>query len=275
VTLNGAHFVDGATVKFGTVPATSVSFGSASSLTATAPAQAAGKVSVTVINPDGQSGTLSGAYTYADAPTLTLTSVTPSSGATNGGTEVTLNGTGFASGATVSFGGVPATGVVVASPISISARTPTHLAGKVDVVVRNPDGKQAMLSSGFTYVPSPAPTISQVSPNTGAPEGGLTVTITGTNFVPGATVKFGSAAATQTNVASATSLTATTPAMAAGSVMVSVTNPDGQTASKADGFTYQASGSGGGCSTGGEGLTALALVTLLTLLGRQRKRAGA
>jgi hypothetical protein len=273
VTINGAHFVDGATVKFGTLPATSVSFGSGSSLTAIAPAQAVGTVSVTVINPDGQSGTLSNAYTYTEPPKLTVTSINPSSGVTNGGTDVTLNGTEFAQGATVLFGGVPATGAVVASSVSISARTPAHLAGKVDVVVRNPDGKQATLSNGFTYVPAPAPTISQLSPNTGASEGGLTVTITGTNFVPGATVKFGSAAGTNTRVDSSTSITTTTPAMAAGSVMVSVTNPDGQLATKADGFTYQtkAPDSGGGCSTGGEGLTALALVSLLVTLGRHRR----
>ncbi|HXT19880.1 MAG TPA: zinc-dependent metalloprotease family protein [Thermoanaerobaculia bacterium] len=71
VTLTGADFVDGATVLFGALPATSVTFNSPTSLTATAPAQPEGTVSVTATNPDTQSSTLVGAYTYDEnAPDL-------------------------------------------------------------------------------------------------------------------------------------------------------------------------------------------------------------
>jgi hypothetical protein len=64
VTLSGTDFVDGATVLFGAVAATSVTFNDATSITAVAPAQSAGTVSVTVTNPDTQKSTLNAAFTY-------------------------------------------------------------------------------------------------------------------------------------------------------------------------------------------------------------------
>ena len=65
---------------------------------------------------------------------------------------------------------------------------------------------------------NPAPTVSGVSPTSGTTAGGTPVTITGTGFLAGATVKLGGTAATGVNVASSTSITATTPAHAAGAV---------------------------------------------------------
>ena len=71
-------------------------------------------------------------------------------------------------------------------------------------------GQSGSLANGFTYVV--APTVSSVSPNSGPVAGGTAVTITGTNFAAGATVKFGATAATNVVVVSSTSITATTPA---------------------------------------------------------------
>ena len=66
-----------------------------------------------------------------------------------------INGTDFVSGATVTFGGLAATGVNVASPTAIEATTPSRApgdgAGAVNVVVTNPDGQSGTLSRGFTY----------------------------------------------------------------------------------------------------------------------------
>jgi IPT/TIG domain len=81
-------------------------------------------------------------------PAPTVTSITPSSGSTAGGTEVTISGENFIDRATVTFGGVEATGVTVAS---ITATTPANDAVTVDVTVTNPDGQSATLSNGFTY----------------------------------------------------------------------------------------------------------------------------
>jgi len=53
----------------------------------------------------------------------TITSISPNSGPTTGGTSVTINGSGFQSGATVTFGGVPAQ-ITTVSGSAITAATP-------------------------------------------------------------------------------------------------------------------------------------------------------
>ena len=72
---------------------------------------------------------------------------------------------------------------------------------------------------------NPAPTVTSITPTRDS-GGGTSVTITGTGFVTGATVKLGGTAATSREVVSTTSITATTPAHAAGAVNVVVTNSD-------------------------------------------------
>jgi len=85
------------------------------------------------------------------------------------------------------------------------------------------------------------PTVTGVSPSSGTINGGTTVTITGTNLTGATAVHFGTTAATNVNVVSATSITATSPAHAAGIVDVTVTTPSGTSAiSAADQFTYAA-----------------------------------
>ena len=172
------------------------------------------------------------------APAPNLTAVSPTSGPTTGGTAVTLTGQNFASGATVTFGGAGATSVVVVSATQITANTPPHVPGSVSVVVRNPDGQSATLASGFTFR-APAPTVTSVSPTTGLATGGTPVTLTGKNFVAGATVSFGGAAATSVVVASATQINAKAPRHKPGAVNIVVTNPDGQKGTLASGFTYR------------------------------------
>src|SRR5205807_1874786 len=77
-----------------------------------------------------------------------------------------------------------------------------------------------------------------VNPNAGSTTGGTSVTITGSNFLSGASVKFGTASATNVSVVNATSITANTPANAAGAVNVTVTNSDGQNATLNNAYTY-------------------------------------
>ncbi len=233
VTITGTNFVAGATVTFGGTAATNVAVVSSTSITATTPAGAAGGVTVTVTNPGGQSGSLASAFTYIAPPTVS--SVSPNSGLPAGGTAVTITGTNFAAGATVTFGGTAATNVVVVSSTSITATTPAGSAGAVTVTVTNSNGLSGSLASGFTYVVPP--TVSSVSPNSGSTAGGTAVTITGTNFAAGATVTFGSTAATNVVVVSSTTITATTPVGTAGAVTVTV-KVSGISGSLASGFTY-------------------------------------
>jgi len=90
-------------------------------------------------------------FVMASAPTPTVTSIDPNTGPVEGGTDVTINGTNFASGATVTFGGNAATNVVVLNTRVISATTPAAVAGAVTVTVTNSGGKSGALANGYTY----------------------------------------------------------------------------------------------------------------------------
>jgi Carboxypeptidase regulatory-like domain/IPT/TIG domain/Dockerin type I domain len=83
---------------------------------------------------------------------MNVTSVVPAAGRITGGSPVTINGSGFQSGATVTFGGLPATSVVFVSSVKLTAKTPAHVAGQVNVTVTNPDTTASTLTNGFRYV---------------------------------------------------------------------------------------------------------------------------
>jgi hypothetical protein len=237
VTITGTGFLAGATVKLGGTSATGVNVVSGTSITATAPAHTAGSVSVVVTNTDSQNATLTNGYSYTN-PAPKVTSIAPSSGPAAGGSSVTITGTGFLSGAAVTFGGTAATGVNVTSSTSITATPAAHTAGVVSVVVTNSDNHSSTLSNAYTYVA--APNVTGINPPTGPIGGGNGATITGTNFVSGATVTFGGTAATGVTVAGSTVITATPPAHSAGTVDVLVANPDGQSSKLTNGYTYSA-----------------------------------
>jgi hypothetical protein len=87
----------------------------------------------------------------------------------------------------------------------------------------------------------PAPAASTIAPTSGQALGGTPVTISGTAFHPGATVKFGNNLATSAVVApGGASLTATTPSGVVGATTVTVTNPDGTSTTVPGGFSYTA-----------------------------------
>ncbi|MCI0342429.1 MAG: IPT/TIG domain-containing protein [Planctomycetales bacterium] len=241
ITITGSAFGTGATVTIGATAATSVGFVSATQLTAVTPGGSAGTLTVTVTNPDGQSGALGSGFTYGTPPTgpPVVTNVSPAFGPTAGGTAITLTGSAFVTGATVSIGGAAATGVAFVSVTQLTAVTPVGSAGAQTVIVTNPDTQTGALGSGFTYgTPAGAPVVTNVSPAFGPPAGGTAITLTGTNFVSGATVTIGGNPATSVVFASATQLTAVTPAGSAGAQTVIVTNPSGLAGSLGNGFTY-------------------------------------
>ncbi|MBI1350148.1 MAG: hypothetical protein GC156_03420 [Actinomycetales bacterium] len=227
VTISGKGFAKGVgsppappTVTFGGVAATSVSWLSSTSLSAVTPALTTlGPVDVAVTNPTtlaaGEDTTLAGLsdigwglYTYLGAAP-TMSAVNPSTGSSDGGDAVTITGTNFAAGATVTFGGATAPTVTVVNATTITATTPAGT-GVQPVVVTNVDGQSTSGSVTFTY--TTRPTISGISPSTGYQTGGAAVTITGANFAPGASVTIGGVAATGVTVVNDTTITATTPA---------------------------------------------------------------
>src|SRR5262249_59535522 len=105
---------------------------------------------------------------------------------------------GTVEGATVSSGGRSATNVNVHGSTTETAVPPVHASGVVNVVVTNPDSQSSTSVNGFSYAsaPAPAPTVTSISPASGPTTGGTPITISGTGFVSGATVKLGGTAAT-------------------------------------------------------------------------------
>jgi hypothetical protein len=237
VTISGSGFLAGATLSLGGTRATSVTVVNSSSITATTPAHAAAVVNVVVTNADGQNGTLANGFSYIGPPVVS--GVAPSSGPTTGGTPITISGSGFLAGATVSLGGAQASNVLVANSSSITASTPPHSSGPVSVVVTNPDGQNGTLSSGFNYSqPTPAPFVDEITPNSGSSEGGTPISITGSNFVSGATLSLGGVLASNVVGVNSNSITAVTSVHAPGLVDVVVRNPDGQSGTLLQGFNY-------------------------------------
>ncbi len=260
VTITGTSFIGATAVDFGTVAATNVIVVSSTEITADSPA-GSGTVNVTVTTPGGTSATSSvDEYTYIAAPTVT--GLNPDSGPAAGDTSVTITGTNFTGATAVDFGTNPATDVAVVSGTEITADSPAG-SGTVNVTVTTPGGTSATSSvDQFTYIA--APTVTGINPDSGPGAGGTLVTITGTSFTGATAVDFGTTAATNVIVVSATTITADSPA-GTGVVNVTVTTPGGKSAtSTADLFTYVVAPTVSGVSPD-EGPTAGG--TLVTITG--------
>ncbi len=241
VAITGNGFIsDHTTITIGGIVATGVTFVSESSLTAVTPASTTGGKNVAVTTPVG-SATLIGGFTYLPPPTIA--SFIPGSGGS--GTAVVITGTNLSGATMVSFGGAATSSFTVNSNTQITAVLGIGNTGTVSVTTR---GGTATSTGSFTWVA--APTVASISPSSGPPTGGTSITIIGTGFVSGVTVTIGGTAATGVIVASPTSITAVTPVGTAGLQNVVITTPGGS-ATLAGGFTYVAAVSGGGPGGGG------------------------
>jgi len=203
-----------------------------------------GAHNVTVSNPDGGAGTGNGVFTVSAGPQIT--SISPNSRARGSGiTTVTITGTGFQSGATVSFGDgsitmgavtvVNSTTITVPVTVGASAGLYTH-----DVIVTNPDGGEGIVNLFTVTAP---PTVTATSPNIiSQGSAKATVTITGTGLQNGATVSFDDANITPGAVTFVSSTTLTVPVTVGasatiGSHDVTVNNPDGGSGTGSGVFT--------------------------------------
>ncbi|HEY3383078.1 MAG TPA: carboxypeptidase regulatory-like domain-containing protein [Vicinamibacterales bacterium] len=143
---------------------------------------------------------------------------------------------------------------VVAQPVSPVAEAgtttftvrfrPTSVGAKsAQIAIANSDADRTpyILNLTGTGVAAPSSvTVASIGPSNGSTLGGTAVAIAGTGFVNGATVTIGGVAATSVTVVNAASITATTGPHAEGPVAVVVTNPDSQSGTLPNGFTYTA-----------------------------------
>ena len=210
ITITGTNFGTTGTVTFNGTTATPTSW-TATSIVVPVPAGAStGNVVVTV------SGLASNGVNFTFIPTPSITSLSPASGPV--GTSVTITGTNFGTTGTVTFNGTTATPTSWTAT-SIVATVPTGATtGNVVVTVNG------IASNGVNFTFIPTPSITNLSPTSGAV--GASVTITGTNFgsTQGtSTVTFNGTTATTITSWSATSIVATVPTGATtGNVVVTV-----------------------------------------------------
>ena len=156
------------------------------------------------------------AYTSADrlfvgtsSPPV-ITSVSPASGAVQGGQTVDIYGSWLsASSETVSFGSLPATIVSKTCTPSFTTQTSCDLkvtapndvpasggtcamaSCPVNVTVFTAGGGPSTCSGSCTYTYNYLqPTVSSITPNSGSPSGGYSVTVNGTNLVGVTGVQF-------------------------------------------------------------------------------------
>jgi hypothetical protein len=146
VTITGTNLTGATAVRFGAASATSFKVTSATSISATSPAGSA-RVDVTVTTPEGTSATGSAdQFSYlASGPRPAVTKVSPAKGPSAGGTTVTITGTGLTGATAVKFGTANAASFKVTSPGSITAVSPAHTKGTVDVTVTTPGGVSALV----------------------------------------------------------------------------------------------------------------------------------
>ena len=154
IVIQGGGFLPGAKVLIIidediSVAATSVQVVSAAIITAQTPSGEPGHKDVLIRNPDRQTATLPGGFTYNPMPTIT--SVSPNYGSASGGTKVFIKGTDFLQGAKVMIGKRPATAELLDNS-TIQAITPQNPQGVFDVHIINPDTQEAVKHKGFISV---------------------------------------------------------------------------------------------------------------------------
>ena len=211
ITISGAYFTGATSVTIGGAPATNMIVVSSTTITAVTPAHAAGSVSITIATPS-RASTFQNAFSYASSSIL---SVAPNMGVVGGGALITISGNYLGGATSVTIGGAPATNLVVVSPTTITAVTPTGTLGPADVVVTTPAGTLTSLN-GFSYVNIVVPawaTLLEASPDpTVVTDANLRAAIVASGFawrikdtssniemllVPGGTFTMGCSASTQ------------------------------------------------------------------------------
>lgn len=194
VTVRGNGFPENAQVYFGTVctgtaacatRSETVEVVSATELTTEAPPHAAGTVPLLVRAGDLNSNTVN--FVYVNPPAIT--SLSPTSGPSSGGTVVEIRGTGFTTSPTVRVDGVLAT-ITSATDSLVRIEMPPHHAGSVPITLTTVHGLSATRSAAYTFTSatsssssSSGSTGSGTTGSTGSGEQGNTNTASGTTGV--------------------------------------------------------------------------------------------
>ena len=231
LTVNGTNFVSGDVVRWNGAARTTV-FVSATKLTATIPTTdlAAARTSTVKVATSG--GVLTSGLPFTITPVVTgpaITSLSPAGAAVGGAAfTLTVNGSNFANGSVVKWNGAARTTTFVSATQLTAAITAADIATAGTYAVTVTLGSSVSNSVNFSVAAPPA--ILSISPNYAYRyAAALTMTVTGTGFVSGMVVNWGTQQLTTTFV-SATKLTAAVPAAnltTLGTFQIQVGNPGG------------------------------------------------
>lgn len=167
-----------------------------------------------------------------------LAALSPTSGSMDGGTVVTLYGSGFDPHVAVAFGGLPASSVSFVDSTKLTTFSPAQAPATVTVTVTNPDGQAAALPQSFKYLGQP-PILSLLLPTSGQQNSVITWTLLGSNFGSGARVLFTDPSFNEVSsygTSTSTSLTAIGSCGKSERLDVTLVNSDGQESALASAF---------------------------------------
>lgn len=272
--IKGTNFEPGVQVYVNGTVARGVWLGGSTYITFEPPLSAVlGAVPVEVVNPDGGTATLANGWSYTTASLVskpTITSISPNSGPENISPYPVIKGTEFQSGVKVYVNGTIARGAWIGGSTYITFEPPlSAVLGPVGVTIVNPDGGTATLANGWSYTTAslaPAPTITSIVPNSGPEDISPYPVIKGTNFESGVQVYVNGTAARGVWLGGSTYITFEPPLSAVlGPVNVTVNNPDGGTATLANGWSYTTASlapGGGSPTTTGDAFPRLAYLAI-------------
>jgi hypothetical protein len=196
LTITGLDFVAGSTVQWNGSgrPTTFVSGTQLSAAIPAADLAAPGTAQVTVVNPTPGGGTSSPITFTIQNATPVAASLSPSSVVAGGPAfDLTVNGSGFVSGATVQWNGAtrPTTFVSSSALTAAIAVADIATAGTVQINVVNP-APGGGTSGALTFtIRNSGPILTSLSPaSVRAGSTGLNLVVTGTGFIQGATLQW-------------------------------------------------------------------------------------
>ena len=158
-----------------------------------------------------------------------VTSLNISSGSEDGGDSVVITGTTLTGATAVLFGTVPATSFVVNSATQITAVSPAHALGLIDITVTTPGGTSSTGSGDQYTFATVLPIVTSVTPSTGNQTGNVAITLVGSNFTRVTAVKVATVNVTSFVIVNSTHITAYTAAFS-GATHITVVNSAGTSA---------------------------------------------
>lgn len=196
VTITGSGFIQTSTVQWNQTarPTTFVSSTQLQAAITAADLAAGGTAQITVVNPTPGGGTSSASAFTINNPAPQVSSISPTTiTILDGGSTLTVNGSGFVSTSTITWNGTPRTTTFVSSTqlqASILGAD-VSVVGAAQIGVSNPaPGGGASSSTVNLPIVYPVPVITALSPSAVAPGGpAFTLTVTGTGFAPTSVVQ--------------------------------------------------------------------------------------